>query len=490
MEDLEILLPYQRAWGRDTAQVKVWEKSRRIGASYAEAAFSVLEAATNKSKGGQSTFYLSYNKEMTRQFIEDCAFWARSFQKAAGELEEVILKDEDKAITVFRISFETGFQVWGLPSEPRSLRSKQGRVIIDEAAFVDDLSELLKAAIALTMWGGSVSIMSTHNGVENPFNELVGDIRAAKLGYSLHRTTIQDALDQGLYKRICLITGQDWEQDKEEEWLKSLLDRYGEGAAEELYCLPRRSGERYLSRSLAESCADGAIPVIQYHCKDDFTFAPEGEREEATRRWVADYLAPILEAAPGHPAYIGMDFARSGDLSVMALSENKGRDLNSLVYIEMRNVPFSQQFQIFKALWEGHGRIHGASLDARGNGQHLAELAAQEYGPLMVNQVMISRKFYMEYMPKYKARLENREIIIPGTPEIIDDHRTVKLSGGIPLIGEHLKSKSGIRHGDGVIAAVMMVHAFENDKGGHQDYGYEAVELENPWRKEREDGFP
>ena len=36
--------------------------------------------------------------------------------------------------------------------------------MIDEAAFHDDLPELLKAALAFTMWGGVVRVISTHNG--------------------------------------------------------------------------------------------------------------------------------------------------------------------------------------------------------------------------------------------------------------------------------------------------------------------------------------
>ena len=176
----DILLSYQRRWVGDKSRVRVWEKSRRIGASWCEAFMSVMEAAKSREAGGQDTFYLSYNKEMTQTFIRDCAYWAKAFNLLADEADEVVLRDEDRDITVYRIRFASGFNIWGLPSEPRSLRSKQGRVIIDEAAFVDDLPELMKAAFALMMWGGSVSILSTHNGEENPFNELVKDIRAGR----------------------------------------------------------------------------------------------------------------------------------------------------------------------------------------------------------------------------------------------------------------------------------------------------------------------
>lgn len=41
-----VLLPYQRDWIADTSQVKVCEKSRRIGLSWAEAADAALTAAS------------------------------------------------------------------------------------------------------------------------------------------------------------------------------------------------------------------------------------------------------------------------------------------------------------------------------------------------------------------------------------------------------------------------------------------------------------
>ena len=65
-----ILLPYQRDWIADTSRVRVWEKSRRIGASYCEALQSVMEAAKSREAGGQDTFYLSYN--VTTQHRKTC----------------------------------------------------------------------------------------------------------------------------------------------------------------------------------------------------------------------------------------------------------------------------------------------------------------------------------------------------------------------------------------------------------------------------------
>ena len=493
LRDIETLLPYQQEWGRDGSKVKVWEKSRRIGASWGEAALSVLEASKGKREGGQSTYYLSYNKEMTRQFICDCADWAKALNKAAGELEEVIMNDEDKDITVFRISFSSGFQIWGLPSEPRVLRSKQGRVVIDEAAFVDDLPELLKAAFALLMWGGGVSILSTHNGDDNAFNELIKDIKNGKSKYSHHKTTIQDALDKGLYKRICLRKETEWSLEGEKKWLAELLDFYGDGASEELYCIPAKGGSRYLSRSLVESCMDSEIPVLTYECSDDFTFKSDRHRTKKTDKWIREELEGILRDEPDKPSYLGMDFARSGDLSEISIArEEDDRKLKSIVYLELRNVPFAQQLQILYYCIDNLPRFYSGSFDARGNGQMTAEYAAQKYGQSYIQMVMITRAFYMEYMPKYKARFEDNELIIPGNQNILDDHRTVAIDKGVPVIVERtsdMNDKKKKRHGDSVVSGVLMVHAYENDEGDYSEYEYEAVGNSNRWRNEEDDAW-
>jgi phage FluMu gp28-like protein len=51
-----------------------------------------------------------------------------------------------------------------------------------------------------------------HNGNDNAFNEMIKDIRSDKLDYSLHKTTFDEALEQGLYKRICLVQKKEWTQ--------------------------------------------------------------------------------------------------------------------------------------------------------------------------------------------------------------------------------------------------------------------------------------
>jgi phage FluMu gp28-like protein len=483
----DILLPYQKAWIEDTTAVKVWEKSRRIGASYAEALAAVLEAAKSKEAGGQSTYYLSYSKEMTRQFARDSAFWAKHINAAASEVEEVAVKDEEKDITVYRVRFASGFEIWGLPSTARSLRSKQGRVIIDEAAFVDDMNELIKATMALQMWGGCVRILSTHNGDDNPFNELIKEVREGKKNYSLHRTTFDEGLAQGLYKRICLVKKETWTAEAEEAWRKTIIDSYGDGAEEELFCVPVRAGTRYFPSTLLEAVSDNNAAVIRKSCEDSFTFEKEEKRVKEFDKWLKREIKDIL-LSHTNPVYLGEDFARSGDLTCIFLDEEMpdGRLLTFLV-IELRNVPFAQQWQVIKYLMDTAPNLGGAAFDSRGNGQMIAELAAQEW-PGYVYQVMITTKWYAENFPALKGEMEDNTTNIPDDPFIRDDFRVVGLKAGVPSVLERSGSHREKRHGDGAIAKLMAFYAAkEDDAKGYQPMTYEAVETANRYRQGRKD---
>ena len=216
-----VLLPYQMRWIDDPAPVRVYEKSRRIGISWSTAAEAALIAAASK---GMDVWYIGYNKDMAEEFIRDCADWIKHYQLVADAIQEEIINDDGKDILTFVIRCASGFRITALSSRPSNLRGKQGYVIIDEAAFHDQLGELLKAAIALLMWGGKVAVISTHDGVDNPFNQLCEEIRAGKKPYALHRTTFDDAVDEGLYRRICQVRGIDWTPEGEAAWV---ADIYG-----------------------------------------------------------------------------------------------------------------------------------------------------------------------------------------------------------------------------------------------------------------------
>lgn len=472
-------LPYQARWAADKAHVKVCEKSRRIGLTWAQACDDVLLAAT-AGRAGMDVLYISFNQDMTREYIDTCADWAKKFSVVADRVDEFIFKDGDeREIKAFRIDFASGHKILALSSRPSNLRGKQGRVVIDEAAFVEDLAELLKAALALLMWGGQVIVISTHNGAENPFNEMVQDVRAGRLPYSIHRITLDDALADGLYRRICNVTKKDWTPETEAAWRADLVKTYGDGADEELFCIPNRSTGAYLTTAMIEACML-PVPVLTWTPPAaDFVDWPRAVAETYVKGWLAEAVFPLLDGLPDDCAhFVGGDFGRTGDLSVFwPATETRDLRLIPPFVLELRNCPHRTQQQILFAIVGRLPRFSGLSLDARGNGSALAEAARQEYGPAQVREVMISEAWYRETMPKLKAGIEDKTFLLPKNADILTDFRALRVVKGVARVPDkRTTDKTGNRHGDAAVAAAMLIDAREK-LGAAEPWEYVGVPM-------------
>lgn len=473
-----VLLPYQCKWQEDSTPIRIAEKSRRVGFSWNVASECVLGAA---EIDGCDTWYVGYNKEMAQEFIRDSAFWARKFDLACTDVSEgQVFEDgcDDKAILTYTIRFASGFRITALSSRPTNLRNKRGHIIIDEAAFHDDLRGLLKAALAVLMWGGKarVDIISTHNGVENYYNTILEEVRAGKKPYSLHRVTLDDALEQGLFKRICLVNGQQWSQKLEKEWRAARFAEYGDDAKEELLCVPSRSGGTYITRNLIErQMVDGK--VYRLELPDGFVTRPEKEREAYVAQW-CENLLPALRALPKTQLhFFGEDFGRTADLTVITpgyLTQDLKRRYPFAV--ELRNVPFEQQRQVLFYLVDRLPRFFAGALDATGNGAYLAEVAMQRYGANKISCVQLNDPWYAAHLPPLKAAFQDEQIEIVRDADHLADLSAFKVINGIPKLPKtKTKSKQDgkSRHGDAGIAYVLGYFA---SKMPTQEYGYEAVQ--------------
>ncbi|MEO6666207.1 MAG: hypothetical protein ABIO65_05460, partial [Nitrospiria bacterium] len=272
------------------------------------------------------------------------------------------------------------------------------------------------------------------------------------------------------------VLGRAWSPAAEAEWRQGIIDDYGDDAQEELFCIPSQGSGVFLSRLLIESCMDPAIPVLRWECPEGFAQRPDAVRAAEALAWCEDHLLPRLAAiAPGANCYIGEDFGRSGDLTaILPLVESAGLTYRAPFLVELRNVPFRQQEQILFYVCDRLPRFRGGALDARGNGQYLAEVAMQRYGESRIQQVMLSLEWYREHMPKYKALFEDRAIALPQDADVLDDHRAIKVVKGVaklPDSGPEQKGRDGKqRHGDTAIAGALAAFAIKSSTSGPVEY--------------------
>lgn len=462
-----VLMAYQQRWVADKSPLKVIEKSRRTGFTWAEAADDVLTAAASRSAGGQNVYYIAYNQDMTIEFIQACAMWARVFNHAASEIEDGFWEEDeaDKHIKTYTIRFpDSGFRIVALSSRPSNLRGRQGTIVIDEAAFHEQLDELLKAALAMLIWGGRVRVISTHNGADNPFNTLITDIRAGKRKGHVHRVDFRQAVADGLYRRVCLRLGKTWSAQDEQTWMAGVYDFYGDGAEEELDCVPANSGGTWLSRALIESRMSADTPVLRWECKPGFELLRDEIRKAEAGDWLKEKMLPLLTVLPADAiSFNGEDFGRNGDLTVhVPLIQLQNLVRRVPFTVELRNVPFRQQEQIAFYLMDRLPRFTGGAFDARGNGQFLAEVAMQRYGASRISQVMLTEGWYREHMPPVKAALEDGTLTdLPKDADVLADMRAVQVVRGVPRIPDKRTTgeDEGKRHGDAAVAVALAYFA-------------------------------
>lgn len=484
-ENEPVFLEYQQRWFEDESQIMIAEKSRRTGLTWAEAGRNVINAAKPRRRGGCNTFYVGSKQEMALEYIAACALFARAFNELAeADVYEQTFWDDGKQeeILTYMIRFpKTGRKIQALSSRPSNLRGLQGDVVIDEAAFHESLEELLKAALALTMWGNKVRLISTHNGVDNLFNQYIQDAREGKKDYSVHRITLDDAISQGLYKRICYVIGQTWSPEAEKKWRDNLYKNAPnkESADEEYGCVPKKSGGTYLGRVLIEQAMvmDRSIPIVRYEAPEGFMQWTPEMRESEIKAFCLEHLQSLLdELSPDNKHTFGEDFARRGDLTVFTPLATFA-DLRKRVpfVVELRDLTYEQQKQVMLFITKQLPRLSGLAFDATGNGGYLAEQAALEFGTDMVDQVQLSAGWYQEWMPKLKAEFEAFNIEVPRHQNILDDLLHIKVVNGIPAIDKGRTKDEGAndskskRHGDFAVSLAMANRATYMD-GGEIDW--------------------
>ena len=234
-QNMSLLCDYQKQWLLDESKISVIEKSRQIGFSWVMSLRAVLKCIEDE----RDTIVTSYNKPAVKQFIKDASQWARIIATAVeATLDKQIVKEPD--LNIFELRFLNGRSIIGLAGDAVNLRSYSGRdIVIDEAAYREvSLDEILASATAAIIHGGTIRIGSTHCGEDSEFNQLVKDCRGGIKPYSVFKTTFCEAIDDGLFKRICLKNKEEWSLEKEDAFIDEIYDMYGIRAQEELDVIP------------------------------------------------------------------------------------------------------------------------------------------------------------------------------------------------------------------------------------------------------------
>ena len=441
-----LLLPYQTAWVKDSARLKIAEKSRQIGWTWATAYGLIRRKAMKDAR--LDAWISSRDDIQARLFLEDCKGFANVLQLGAEALGERAI--DDKGNSAYVLAMANGLRIHSMSSNPDAQAGKRGDRVLDEFALHPDPRKLYAIAYPGITWGGSLEIFSTHRGSGNFFNSLIREIKEKgnPKGFSLHTVTLQTALDQGfLYKLQSKLPADDPRQDMDEAAYFDFI-RAGcpdeETFAQEYQCVPSDDATAFIDFGLLDGCKVQGSTDIPVRAG-----APGNGQEDSA-------FATCASRRP-FPLYAGVDIGRHHDLTVFWIAALVGGVMVPLPLRILKGETFDAQEKALDEVMALPG-MRRACVDATGIGMMLAERARKRHG-YRVEGVTFTGPVKEKMAYALKSRMEDRTFRVPDDRAVFADFRgirkTVTAGGNIRFDGE--RTKDG--HSDRFWAAALCVEA-------------------------------
>jgi phage FluMu gp28-like protein len=444
-------LPFQKSWIEDNSRLKLMEKSRQIGMSWAASYRTVR--TTSSTENRLDSWISSRDEIQAGLFLRDCKAFAALLNVGAQDLGEKMLEESKHSAFVLR--FANNCNINSMSSNPDAQAGKRGGRILDEFALHPDPRKLYSIAYPGITWGGSLEILSTHRGSGNFFNRLIEEVRykGNPKGFSLHTVTLQDALDQGFLAKLqAKLPEGDARIDMDEAQYFDFI-RAGcaddETFQQEYMCIAADDASAFLSYELIDTC--------QYHANEDWE---------------------LPAAQLGRSLYLGVDVGREKDLTVMWLMEPLGGVMHTRRIVTLQGTPFSEQEAVLDELMQlGVRRV---CIDETGLGRQFAERAAQRYGKYRAEGVTFTGPVKEELAYPVRAAFEDRSLRVPDSADVRADLRGIRKettsSGNIRFSGE----RSDRGHCDRFWALALSMYA--SRMSAAPAYGETIRPRENPDR--------
>ena len=412
---LDLLLPYQRAWVKDTSRFKIGLMSRQVGKSLGAAFEVVLDAMET----GQDWIVLSAGERQAKEFIAKVA-------RVAEILGEALIAstgyDSNAQALSEEVRFANGARVIGLPANPNTARGYSANLVLDEFAFHENPEAIWRAVfpIVTNPLKGKLKlrIISTPAGKNNQFYSLwsgenLTDSTNTEFQWSKHKVDVYQAVQQGL--------------DLDVQGLRAALDDE-DGFRQEYLCEFLESASQFLSTELAT---------------------------QATHKDADQYGKPILQGQ----VFVGVDIGRSNDLTVCWTLETHP-SLDGVFWtrevLTLQNMPYAEQQALISDRIKQANRC---AIDATGIGDETGERLTARFGEHKIEACKFTAPFKEEIFGRLKSQMEQNNVRIPDCPIIRKDltslQKQITPGGTVRFVAA--RTKDG--HSDRANALALAIYA-------------------------------
>lgn len=381
------LLPYQIRWVEDDSPLKVVVKARQTGYSFSSTIRAVLRCLQRRmtwiflSKGERQSLMLM---EKVQEHIRSCGLVSQ--MNESQFFEGTLIKQ-------LEVRFPNGSVIYGLPANPDTARGYTGNVTLDEFAFHADAERIYTALYPITTRGYGLEVISTPNGQQGKYYEiakgagLVDGARAKDNRWSAHKTSIYEAVEQGLKVDLDRLRGG----VNEETWRQEFCCEFISSASEWI------TAELFQSCVSSDASSDWRLTNGDWRAKSEIT-----DRE------------PQI--------YAGWDIARNRDLSVIWLNELVGDVTWTRGVIEMRNMATPDQVREARSIMP---HVRRMNIDKSGMGLAVFEQLERDH-PGKVEGVQFTQPKKEALAVLARRRMEEMKVRVPDDERVRASFRSVK----------------------------------------------------------------
>lgn len=404
--------PYQLDFIADQSRFLAWESSRQIGKSFSLGWRCIFKGAAQPKR---HQTILAASERQALEVLDKVNAHCNVLQKVS---KTQIVQDSSK----HQITLLNGSKIRALPANPRTARGFSGDLYLDEFAHVQNDRILWEAVLPIISRADfSVTVTSTPLGDEGVFYDITHQAADAKHRWSVHRTTVHDAMAQGLKFDLDFIRSSMDEDSFRQEYECEYLS--------------------FLSSMFPWALLRGAM-----------------RNEDPT-------LGQLL-AGQSLPTYLGVDIGRRKDLtSIVRGREFPEGAMHLLPSENLVNLPFEgQRARIRQIIREE--RVGRCRIDATGIGAQLAEELQAEFPGVVEPVTFYDVNNKNRIVTQAKIGLERGALTMPADdPVMLADFHKIKRhvtpSGNI--IFDAARDKTG--HADRFWAAGLCLDAAITDRG-------------------------
>ncbi len=418
-----LYLEYQFHIVHDRSRFKAQLQSRQTGKD-----FTLEGEAAEDCFANPSTEWMiaAPSERQALDSLEQGKRWAEGFALVVEDYSE---QREglggETLLTSAEIRLSNGSRMRAVPGKPSTVRGRSTNVGLTEFDFFEQPKETWRAilpSITNPLRGGEkkARVVTTPNGKGGAMDGIMSKVDTEKMRWSRHTLTIYQAVLMGLPVDI--------------EQLREAFDD-PDGWAQEFEC-------QFL---------DGSSVLLPYE------LIATCESIDASEAW------SIADAIGGGPRYVGVDFGRQNDPTVIWTLQRVGGLLITREVRVLRGVSSPDQQAILSPIIKDATRT---SFDYTGPGLGLGDYIAKEHGQYKpeahqfgkVDLCTFTAGFKRSIFPRLRQAFERREILIPISREIREDlHEMQQVTSGGEYSYHSRRTKEG--HSDRCTALALALRA-------------------------------